>query len=454
MKAAPPHLHSLHANIELPLDAKISSNLHSVTQISGIHLDDWSNLPRSLTKVNLPLPITNNSLVRLMESLPPKLKFLYLSKSMIPSIRIEQQWFSALPRELEILSCIRIPIHLDAEIIDDWPKTLQRANLASLCSLELEPGFTKLGKSVWPPALTQLNLSAMSNQILPFIKYLPSTLNHIGLGLHEPEETVSINTSELPPLLTSLSLVNRDAEDDYPTLNFVGPLPRLKNWCTIGFRISPSILPNSLTQLNVDPQAPRYLLYPFEYAFTPLEHLTMLDTTTWRWDWFSLLPRSLTELCIKYCQNFDEELILQGQDVFIALPPGLRVLEIRDSIEPFQFSGLSFSTLYRLEGLSLGSTLTFHSSIFKTLPKTLRGLSMTVVSLAENVSLIPNIPTIALNLNAEDEELFDAHAPLVARTSFGQPCDLPALLPRFEEASRIAKCYPDPRIIISSYVQP
>lgn len=250
----------------------------------------------------------------------------------------------------------------------------------------------------WPPSLTEMFFSVLTSYQEPF-QLLPRTLRtlHIESLVFSKSEAL-IKVDQLPPSLTHFDF---EVRQDQVQFTFTSPFPPsltnlsfIQKLTQVG-HVSGKVLaslPDSITSLHAQPD---FLVVDYDVPWKLPVSLTHMDLDHWFCTMLSSLPKTLVSLLIKRIHGLDRLSKSGYEAVYRDLPTGLESVTILFAVDPpknskhLEFSPLSFSNLPRLQDLRISHGL-FPSSIFKNLPRGLKGLSLSLPKLAQkHICFIP-----------------------------------------------------------------
>ena len=272
-------------------------------------------------------------------------------------------------------------------VISELPTTLTTLKLVSYTNLFADLHSQDIdASSLWPQTLQTFVVGPMC---LPKdMKLMPSSITSLKMVFKYQDNLKKVMTLDgnyFPPKLVDCCLGVRDVTC---SLCIIGTLPAsLKRL----FQTDPfhshrflhtretieEKIPSSLTELTFamvhDPS-------PDDRSWVIPSQLVSLIMSQWPVQWLAALPRRLSYLSISRLIGLDEALPSEPLDLFKPLPTSLTSLSLYVSSSSTGFQGQlstrSLASLTHLRALQFSKTLSFSSSIFRDLPKSLRNLQI------------------------------------------------------------------------------
>lgn len=384
------------------------------TDSSAFLIQDWADAPPNFAEIDhlyfpfyvsdlswIPRKMQHGTIADLgsrnsqqLQKLPPLLQTAEISSKDTPNSYPD--WKLEVPKSLTSLA-LGTPIISFPEHLVTLPRTLTELSFAHVAQ-SMEPLRSYMSsisleawRFVWPPHLTSMTWPW--GQVTPSdINMLPKTLLQLTLGV-KPEsgdaENIRIDSSYLPPSLTSLSL-HACAADFVTFTNKMPPLTRLSLAGDVWDRRILEHFPSTLVSFSMDRTFSQLEYY--DYLITNdlkpwlFKNLTLLAVPEWTLNWFQFLPRTLESFTAHntwasgtYNRDLDSNDLIEGY--YAHLPSTLTYLKLNGHVStnsPFcKASPLRlFSHLTQLRHLSLDMGRGISSFRLRDLPRSLIWLQM------------------------------------------------------------------------------
>lgn len=281
-----------------------------------------------------------------------------------------QTWGAQLPKGLRTLNFCQ-DVDVTPLLVSLLPRSLTAIKMMNVQYLELRPFLDENApSSIWPPSLLTLELIIYDYKPA-YIAALPRSLTELHVSFPEHDSSSSLFASELPPQLRSLTIASADGylgiEEPLPRtltqLSLLGPCTALKRW---------SDLPPSITSLELKLDGSP------NWADSILS-LTTLILDYCQPEYFKLIPRTVTRLEINVLGlgQLDPSLPAASLRSLLDLPLSLVSFTLK-RYKGDDFTEMPLSAFNQLEELRLPGTMYFETSVFASLPRSLRILEMEI----------------------------------------------------------------------------